>query len=53
MKCAIVIEHIPGSNYSAYVPALPGCVATGASRKVCSSGIAYINNKSGLMWHYR
>jgi predicted RNase H-like HicB family nuclease len=28
MKYAIVIEHA-GSNYSAYVPDLPGCVATG------------------------
>jgi len=25
---ALVIEHVPGSNYSAYVPDLPGCVAT-------------------------
>jgi len=29
MKYAIVIEKAPGSNYSAYVPDLPGCVATG------------------------
>jgi predicted RNase H-like HicB family nuclease len=28
MKYAIVIEKAPGSNYSAYVPDLPGCVAT-------------------------
>ena len=27
-KYAIVIEKVPGSNYSAYVPDLPGCVAT-------------------------
>ena len=27
MKYAIVIEKTPGSNYSAYVPDLPGCVA--------------------------
>ena len=27
MKYAFVIEKIPGSNYSAYVPDLPGCVA--------------------------
>ena len=27
MKYAIVIEKAPGSNYSAYVPDLPGCVA--------------------------
>lgn len=30
MRYAIVIEKA-GSNYSAYVPDLPGCVATGAS----------------------
>jgi predicted RNase H-like HicB family nuclease len=30
MKYAVVIE-IATSNYSAYVPDLPGCVATGAT----------------------
>jgi predicted RNase H-like HicB family nuclease len=30
MRYAIVIEKAQG-NYSAYVPDLPGCVATGAS----------------------
>ena len=30
MRYAIVIEAA-GSNYSAYVPDLPGCVATGSS----------------------
>ena len=30
MRYAVVIEHA-GNNYSAYVPDLPGCVATGAS----------------------
>ncbi len=30
MRYAIVIEHA-GSNYSAYVPDLPGCAATGRS----------------------
>ncbi|MBV8605239.1 MAG: type II toxin-antitoxin system HicB family antitoxin [Pelomonas sp.] len=30
MRYAIVIERAEG-NYSAYVPDLPGCVATGAS----------------------
>ena len=30
MRYAIVIEMAEG-NYSAYVPDLPGCVATGAS----------------------
>lgn len=28
MRCAVVIEKAAG-NYSAYVPDLPGCVATG------------------------
>jgi predicted RNase H-like HicB family nuclease len=27
MKYAIVIEKVPGSNYSAYVLDLPGCIA--------------------------
>ncbi len=27
MRYAIVIEKAPGSNYSAYAPDLPGCVA--------------------------
>ncbi len=31
MRYAIVIERA-GSNYSAYVPDLPGCAATGASQ---------------------
>jgi len=31
MRYAIVIEKAEG-NYSAYVPDLPGCVATGASQ---------------------
>lgn len=30
MRYAVVIENA-GSNFSAYVPDLPGCVATGAS----------------------
>ena len=32
MQYTIVIEKAPG-NYSAYVPDLPGCVATGATRE--------------------
>lgn len=31
MKYAIVIERA-GDNYSAYVPDLPGCIATGATK---------------------
>lgn len=29
MQYAVVIEKVPGSNYSAYVPDLPGCISTG------------------------
>ena len=32
MRYAVVIEKA-GENYSAYVPDLPGCIATGASVK--------------------
>ncbi|MDE2815350.1 MAG: type II toxin-antitoxin system HicB family antitoxin [Chloroflexota bacterium] len=32
MKYAVVIENTP-QNYSAYVPDLPGCVATGSTRE--------------------
>lgn len=32
MRYAIVIENA-GQNYSAYVPDLPGCVATGRTRE--------------------
>lgn len=30
MRFAVVIEQAPG-NYSAYVPDLPGCIATGTT----------------------
>jgi predicted RNase H-like HicB family nuclease len=29
MQYAVVIEKVPNSNYSAYVPDLPGCISTG------------------------
>jgi predicted RNase H-like HicB family nuclease len=32
MRYAVVYEKAP-NNYSAYVPDLPGCVATGATRE--------------------
>lgn len=32
MKYAVVFERSP-ANYSAYVPDLPGCVATGRTRE--------------------
>ena len=45
MQYAIVIEKAPGSNYSAYVPDLPGCVATSDSleevKRLMQEGIAF------------
>lgn len=38
MRYAIVIERVQ-ANYSAYVPDLPGCVATGDSFEEVESGI--------------
>ncbi len=38
MKYAVVIEQAD-SNYSAYVPDLPGCIATGATIKDAESEI--------------
>ena len=38
MRYAIVIEKA-GSNFSAYVPDLPGCVATGATVEEVESEI--------------
>lgn len=38
MKYAVVIEKA-GGNYSAYVPDLPGCVATGATVEEVESQI--------------
>lgn len=38
MRYAIVIEKAEG-NYSAYVPDLPGCVATGATVEEAESQI--------------
>ena len=38
MKYAVVIERAD-SNYSAYVPDLPGCVATGATIEDAENGI--------------
>jgi predicted RNase H-like HicB family nuclease len=35
-RYAIVIEKVP-SNYSAYVPDLPGCIATGATAEETES----------------
>jgi predicted RNase H-like HicB family nuclease len=45
MQYAIVIEKAPGSNYSAYVPDLPGCIATADSledvKRLMKEGIAF------------
>lgn len=38
MRYAVVIEQAD-SNYSAYVPDLPGCVATGGTVKETENGI--------------
>ena len=38
MRYAVVIESA-GSNFSAYVPDLPGCVATGATLSEAESAI--------------
>jgi predicted RNase H-like HicB family nuclease len=38
MRYAVVIENA-GSNYSAYVPDLPGCVATGATADEAADAI--------------
>lgn len=38
MRYAIVIEQANG-NYSAYVPDLPGCIATGATVEEAEMGI--------------
>lgn len=49
MRYAIVIEKAEG-NYSAYVPDLPGCVATGATVAEVEAGIreAIIFHVEGL-----
>ena len=39
MRYAVVIEKAEG-NYSAYVPDLPGCVATGATVKEVETEIS-------------
>jgi predicted RNase H-like HicB family nuclease len=39
MRYAIVIENA-GTNFSAYVPDLPGCVATGATSAKAERAIA-------------
>jgi predicted RNase H-like HicB family nuclease len=38
MRYAVVIENA-GSNFSAYVPDLPGCIATGATAAAAEQAI--------------
>jgi len=45
MKYAVVIEKAK-NNYSAYVPDLPGCVATGATTEECEKEI-----RSAIQFH--
>lgn len=39
MRYLVVIEKAK-KNYSAYVPDLPGCIATGATKKIVEKNIA-------------
>ncbi|MCU0548724.1 MAG: type II toxin-antitoxin system HicB family antitoxin [Leptolyngbya sp. Prado105] len=43
MRYAVVIEKAP-ENYSAYVPDLPGCVATGATVREVEQQIQEANS---------
>jgi len=45
MRYAVVIENA-GANFSAYVPDLPGCVATGGSISDISDAI-----RQAIMFH--
>lgn len=45
MRYAVVIEKA-GENYSAYVPDLPGCIATGATAKDAENEI-----RSAIRFH--
>ncbi|NLW86586.1 MAG: type II toxin-antitoxin system HicB family antitoxin [Planctomycetes bacterium] len=38
-KYLVILEHAEGSNFSAYVPDLPGCVSTGDTRQECLRNI--------------
>ena len=49
MKYAVVIERAP-NNYAAYVPDLPGCIATGATLEEVEANIrdAIVMHLEGL-----
>ena len=50
MKLLVVIEDA-GTNYSAYVPDLPGCVSTGATREelLCNMREAIALHLAGML----
>lgn len=39
----VILERAEGSNFSAYVPDLPGCVSTGDTRDECLRNIREAN----------
>ena len=45
MKFLVVVEKTP-DNYSAYVPDLPGCVATGGTREEATALV-----KEAILFH--
>ena len=46
LKFLVILEHAEGSNYSAYVPDLPGCVSTGATREE-----VLMNIREAILFH--
>ncbi|MDZ4801070.1 MAG: type II toxin-antitoxin system HicB family antitoxin [Bryobacteraceae bacterium] len=48
MQYAFVIEHAEGTNYSAYVPDLPGCVSTGGTLEEVQR-----NMREAIQFHLR
>lgn len=36
----VIVEGRPGTNYSAYAPDLPGCIATGDTVESCEANMA-------------
>ena len=39
MKYAVIIERASARNFGGYVPDLPGCVSTGATREECERNL--------------
>ncbi len=48
MQYAVVIEHAEGTNYSAYVRDLPGCISTGDSVEEVRQNI-----QEAILFHLR